>query len=79
MTDAELLATDPARWLRWQLTQRGGLLWHECCATCQAWERDETDEGTGECRNRVGGCTHADDACSDYWPTRAAVEAHEGA
>lgn len=78
MTAAKLFAASSERWLRWQLTGRGGLLWHEACATCQAWERDESGDGTGECHNRVGGCTHEDDACSDYWPTRATVEALEG-
>jgi hypothetical protein len=66
----DLLLTNPERWLRWQLTQRGGLLWHETCATCQYWDPDELPQGAGAygvCHNvRVDHHPHAGDACSDY-------------
>ena len=54
---------DP-RWLRWQLTQRGGLLWHETCATCQNWQTDDGD--WGECCEAMAprGQTEAEQACS---------------
>lgn len=61
---------NPAAWLRWQLARRGGLLWHETCATCQYWERDEGPadaDGHGYCHNVwIDHNPHAEDACSDY-------------
>lgn len=54
-------------WLRWQLTRRGGLLWHETCATCQNWQADDGDDW-GECREAMAPRqqTQAEQACSLY-------------
>ena len=59
----------PDLWLRWQLTKRGGYLWHETCATCAAWI-DAGDDGYGDCGNPSGlhQLTHANDVCSLYEP-----------
>ena len=55
----------PPRWLRWQLTQRGGLLWHETCETCAAWS-EPTEDGYGSCAYNHTLDTHRNDACSRY-------------
>lgn len=62
---------NPSAWLRWQLTQRQGLLWHETCATCFAWEGEEGEEGDayGDCQiigRHLARYTHANDACTWY-------------
>ena len=58
---------DP-RWLRWQLTRRGGLLWHETCATCQNWEPCADEPGWGACLEVMAphDQTQAEQACSCY-------------
>ena len=55
-------------WLRWQLTRRGGLMWHETCATCENWERLEDGDQWGECLEPMAPHqqTSADQACSLY-------------
>jgi len=59
------LHANPTRWLRWQLTQRGGLLWHETCASCAAWG-EPTEDGYSACAYQCERDTHARDACSRY-------------
>jgi hypothetical protein len=59
----------PKQWLRWQLTKRGGLLWHETCATCATRDHAEDNaDGWGGCLNLMVPYqhTHDDEACGLY-------------
>lgn len=66
--NADTISIRDARWLRWQLTMRGGHLWHETCQTCQNWERIESDPEFGGCLEVMSprDMTHSDQACSLY-------------
>ena len=61
----------PEQWLRWQLTRRGGLLWHETCATCahrDPAEDEDNADGWGGCLEPMAPhqLTRDDQACSLY-------------
>jgi len=66
---------NPTAWLRWQLTQRHGLLWHETCASCEAWEGDDVSaDGYAGCGHTSGRDMHREDACTNYSPSDEAIE-----